>query len=383
MTFALMLAAAGFGLWHWHVAAQLRSAPKPTAAARVPVDVATAQRGDFPVYLNGLGVVQAWNTVLVRTRVDGQIDKVAFKEGEMVAKGDLLLQIDPRPFKAAFDQAQATKTHDEALVENSKRDLVRYTTVGTLAVRQQQIDTQRALVAQQEAQIKNDQAVIDNAQVQLSYATIRAPLSGRIGFRMVDEGNIVHAGDAAGVASIAQLEPIAVIFTAPEEQLARINDALKAGPLLVIAYTSDGKTELDRGTLALVDNQVDAATGTIRLKAEFPNKDHKLWPALTVSTRLLIDTKHDVVVIPDAAVQRGPAGLFAYVVGKGDKAEMRRLRVDNIEDGRAVIAQGLEPGERVVASGYYRLQPGTLVAVPPGDGGAGAEQHASLGASAP
>jgi membrane fusion protein, multidrug efflux system len=360
IAFIALLIAAALGVWRWQQSAK-STTTAPAAPAAVPVDVATTQRGDFPVYLNGLGVAQAWNTVLVRTRVDGQIDKVAFHEGQTVKQGDLLLQIDPRPFKAALDQAQATQTHDEALLANSKRDLQRYTTVGTLAVTQQQIDTQRALIAQQEAQIKNDQAVIDNAQVQLGYTTIRAPLSGRIGFRLVDQGNIVHASDATGVASIAQLEPMAVIFTAPEEELTRINGALKSGPLAVDAYSSDGKTLLDKGTLALVDNQVDAATGTIHLKGEFPNKDHKLWPSLTVSTRLRIATLRDVLIIPDVAVQRGPDGLFAYVVDKDDKAELRKLTVRNIQDGRAVIADGLAAGDQVVTSGYYRLQPGTKV----------------------
>jgi multidrug efflux system membrane fusion protein len=342
--------------------------------------VATSTRGDFPIYLNGLGVAQAWNMVTIRTRVDGQIDKVNFKEGETVRKGDLLLQIDPRPFQASLDQALAKKTLDESLLANSKRDLVRYTTVGTLAVTQQQIDTQRALVQQQEAQLKSDQGVIDNARVQLGYTTITSPLTGRIGFRLVDQGNIVHAADPTGIAAIAQIEPIAVIFTAPEEQLPRINDALKSGPLPVVAYTSDGKTELDKGTLALVDNQVDATTGTIRLKAEFANKDHKLWPALTVATRLLIETVHGAVVVPDAAVQRGPDGLFAYVIGKDGKAEMRKLTVGAIEDGRAVVTQGLQPGERVVTSGYYRLQPGAPVEIRHGDDGAGGERHAAASA---
>ena len=253
---------------------------------------------------------------------------------------------------------------------------MRYTTVGTLAVTQQQIDTQRALVQQQEAQIKSDQGVIDNARVQLGYTTITSPLTGRIGFRLVDQGNIVHADDLTGVASIAQIEPIAVIFTAPEEQVPRINEALKSGPLPVIAYTSDGKMELDKGPLALVDNQVDATTGTIRLKAEFANKDHKLWPSLTVATRLLIETLQGVVVVPDVAVQRGPDGLFAYVVGKDGKAEMRKLAVGVIEDGHAVITQGLQPGERVVTSGYYRLQPGSLVQIRDAGNADESERHA-------
>ena len=374
----LVWAAAAFGAWHWYQSLPPASAAKATVApAPVPVDVATSTREDFPVYLNGLGVAQAWNTVTIRTRVDGQIDKVNFKEGETVRKGELLLQIDPRPFQASLDQALAKKTLDESLLANSKRDLVRYTTVGTLAVTQQQIDTQRALVQQQEAQIKSDQGVIDNARVQLGYTTITSPLTGRIGFRLVDQGNIVHASDMTGVAAIAQIEPIAVIFTAPEEQLPRINEALKSGPLPVVAYTSDGKMELDKGTLALVDNQVDATTGTIRLKAEFANQDHKLWPALTVATRLLIETLHGVVVVPDVAVQRGPDGLFAYVIGKDGKAEMRKLTVGIIEDGHAVITQGLQPGERVVTSGYYRLQPGAPVDIRHGDEGTGGARHAT------
>ena len=263
--------------WHWRSAwysqrtqsTSAQQAALPIAdQARVPVDVATAQREDFPVYLNGLGVAQAWNTVTIRARVDGQIDKIAFQEGQMVKQGDLLLQIDPRPFQAALDQAVAKKALDEALLANSKHDLERYTKVGTLAVSQQQIDTQAALVKQQEAQVKADQGAIDNAQVQLAYTTITAPLAGRMGFRLVDRGNIVHANDQTGVAVITQIQPIAVVFTAPEEELARINTALKGGPLPVTALTSDGKTELDKGTLALVDNQVDIATGSIRLKAQ-------------------------------------------------------------------------------------------------------------------
>lgn len=386
LTFAVLLVAAGIGSYRWYEFSARQSAGKPQAAiAPVPVDIATAGRADFPVYLNGLGVAQAWNTVVVKTRVDGQIDKVAFKEGETVHRGDLLAQIDPRPYQATLDEALATEAHDQALLDNSKRDLLRYTTVGTLAVSQQQIDTQRALVQQQEAQLKHDQATIDNARVQLGYTTITAPISGRIGFRIVDQGNIVHAGDMGGIASIAQLEPIAVIFTAPEEEVPRINEALKArGPLPVIAYTSDGKTELDRGTLALVDNQVDATTGTIRLKGEFPNGEHKLWPSLTVATRLLIDTQRNVVVIPDVAVQRGPNGLYAYVIDKDGKARMRTLKVGHIQDGQAVIAQGIAPGERVVTSGYYRLQPGSLVEIHHGaDDADGRENHAAAEVARP
>jgi len=362
--------------WHWRSAwysqrAQSTSAQQTAQLiadqAAIPIDVAVAEREDFPVYLNGLGVAQAWNTVTIRVRVDGQIDKVAFQEGEMVKQGDLLLQIDPRPFQAALDQAAAKKALDEALLANSKRDLERYTKVGTLAVSQQQIDTQAALVKQQEAQIKSDQGAIDNAQVQLGYTTITAPIAGRMGFRLVDRGNIVHAGDQQGVAVITQIRPIAVIFTAPEEELPRINVALKGGPLPVTALTSDGKQELDKGTLELVDNQVDITTGSIRLKAKFDNPDLKLWPGLTVATRLQIQTLKNALVVPDLAVQRGPDGLFAYVVNNDGKVEMRKLDVSLIQDQSVVAKGGLAEGERVVTSGSYRLQPGTPVEVRHGE----------------
>jgi membrane fusion protein, multidrug efflux system len=334
-----------------------------TADAPVPVDVATAERRDFPVFLNGLGVTQAWNTVTIRVRVDGQIDKIGFKEGQVVKQGDLLLQIDPRPFQAALDQAVAKKALDATQLANSKRDLERYSKVGTLAVSQQQIDTQTALVNQQESQIKSDQGVIDNAQVQLGYTTITAPIAGRVGFRLVDKGNIVHASDQQGVAVITQLQPIAVVFTAPEDELPRIIGALRSGPLPVTALTSDGKTELDKGTLALVDNQVDTTTGSIRLKGKFANPDFKLWPGLTVATRLQIETLKNVVVVPDIAVQRGPDGLFVYVVADDNKLVLHKTGVGVMQDGMAVVTTGLDAGQRVVTSGAYRLQPGTQVEV--------------------
>ena len=348
---------------HWYATSSGNKDAAKAGDAPVPVDVALAERQDFPVYLNGLGVAQAWNTVTIRARVDGQIDKIAFQEGQMVKQGDLLLQIDPRPFQAILDQAVAKKALDEALLANSRRDLERYSKVGTLAVSQQQIDTQAALVKQQEAQVKADQGAIDNAQVQLGYTTITAPLAGRMGFRLVDRGNIVHASDQQGVAVITQIQPIAVVFTAPEEELSRINEALKSGPLPVTALTSDGKTELDKGTLALVDNQVDTTTGSIRLKGKFENSDLKLWPGLTVATRLQVETLKNAVVVPDVAVGRGPDGLFVYVVGEDDKVEMHKVEASVIQNGNAVVASGVSEGQRVVTSGSYRLQPGTLVEI--------------------
>jgi multidrug efflux system membrane fusion protein len=351
--------------WHWQKtrATSSQHPAQRSDQASTPVDVAIVRKQSFPVHFNGLGVVQAWNMVTIRARIDGQIDKIAFQEGQMVEQGDLLLQIDPRPFQAALDQATAKKTLDEALLANSRRDLERYNKVGTLAVSQQQIDTQAALVKQQEAQVKADQGAIDNARVQLSYTTVTAPLAGRMGFRLVDRGNIVHANDQQGVAVITEIQPIAVVFTAPEEELTRINAALQSGPLPVTALTSDGKTELDKGALSLVDNQVDIMTGSIRLKARFDNPQLKLWPGLTVATRLQVETLHDVVVLPDEAVQRGPEGPFAYVVDEASRVEMRKLDVSKIEGRTAVVNSGIVPGERVVTSGHYRLQPGTPVEI--------------------
>jgi multidrug efflux system membrane fusion protein len=359
----LLLAVAGLsaGAWYWHQ----RASEQPTTATeehgRAPVDIIIARQEVFPVHLNGLGVVQAWNTVTIRTRVDGQIDKIAFEEGQTVKQGDLLLRVDPRPYQAALDQALAKKALDEALLENSRRDLVRFKTVGSTVNSQQQIDTQEALVGQQEAQIKADQGSIDNARVQVGYTTITAPIAGRMGFRQVDKGNIVHASETQGIAVIMQLQPIAVVFTAPEDELPRISEAMKTGPLPVTALTSDGKTELGQGAVTLIDNRV--ATGSIPLKARFDNPNNALWPGLTVATRLQIEILKDVVVIPEAAVQRGPSGLFAYVINEKDEVEIHNLDISKIEDGRAAIGRGITAGERVVTAGFYLLQPGAPVEI--------------------
>lgn len=365
IAFLLFALAVGAGAWVYraHIAEQ-QTASIPKADKRVPASVAIAERTDFPIYLDSLGDVQAWNTITVRSRVDGEIMKIAFEEGEFVNQGDLLVQIDPRPFQAELDQATAKKAQDDANLKNMRRDLERFEKAGTLATTQKQIDTQRSLVAQQEALIKADAGAIDHARVQLGYTTIRAPISGRVGFRLVDQGNIIHAGDAGGIATIAQIQPIAVVFTEPEEELPRILDELKTGALQVTALTSDRKRLLGEGELSLVNNRVDTTTGSIKLKAKFANEEKILWPGLSVATRLLITTRKNVVVIPDAAVQRGPGTLFTYVVGPGDKVERRDLKVAEIQDGNAVIESGINPGDRVVTSGYYRLEPGSIVDLP-------------------
>jgi multidrug efflux system membrane fusion protein len=358
---AVIALAGGYALWQ-HGAGKHSGADHARAATAraIPVKIATVRKSDFPVYLTGLGTVQGFNTVVVRTRVDGQIERIAFKEGQLVQKGDLLAHIDPRPFQAALDQAKAKKAQDEANRANANLDLQRYTKLGEFATRQQ-TDTQRSTVQQLTAQIAADDAAIANAQTQLDYTNIRAPIAGVTGFRQVDQGNIVNASTQTGIVTIAQIEPIAVVFTAPEEQLPQIKDALAAGSPKTIAYSADGKRVLSEGTLMLINNQVDTTSGTIRLKAVFENKDHVLWPGQSVSTRLLVSTVKDAVVVPDDAVKHGTDGLYAYAVNQDNKAEFRKIKVGQSIDGETVVENGLSPGERVIVAGQYRVEPGSAV----------------------
>jgi multidrug efflux system membrane fusion protein len=359
---AAVLAAAGFYGWHRFHGDQTVTAGNAQKPARnaVRVTIVPVQKADFPVYLSGLGTVQGFNTVVVRTRVDGQIDKVAFKEGQLVQQGDLLVEIDPRPYQATLDQAKAKKAQDEANLANANLDLQRYTKLGEFATRQQ-TDTQRSTVAQLTAQLAADDAAIFNTQTQLDYTQVKAPISGVAGLRQVDIGNIVNAATQTGIVTIAQIEPIAVIFTAPEEQLPYINEAQSVQPLKVIALTTDGKKTLSAGALAVINNQVDTTSGTIRLKAVFDNKDHALWPGQSVSTRLLVKTLKDATVVPDDAIQHGNDGLYAYAVGKDNKADLRKVKVSQSIDGRSVVDEGLSPGDQVITAGVYKVRPGTLV----------------------
>jgi membrane fusion protein, multidrug efflux system len=341
-----------------------RSRAAQQAQNGAPVHVAVVETRSFPVILNGLGTVQATNTVTVRSRVDGQIEKVGFEEGQMVREGDLLVQIDPAPFQAALNQATAKLAQDEASLTNAKQDLERTAVLSKQGnATQQLLDQRTASVASLTAQVQADKAAIDSARVQLDYTTIRSPLTGRAGFRLVDPGNIVHANDQNGMLTITQLQPISVIFTAPEDQLPVINEELKSGPLKVSALSSDRKRLLGEGTLKLLDNQVDPASGTIRMKASFDNRDNALWPGLSVTTRLLVKTLNDVVVVPDAAVQRGPSGLYVYVVTAQSRAQLRQVKVGRIEGGLALVESGLAAGERIVTSGHYRVQPSGPVQV--------------------
>jgi multidrug efflux system membrane fusion protein len=331
-----------------------------SARSAVPVRTAVVEKADFPVYLTGLGTVQGFNTVVVRSRVDGQINRIAFKEGQFVKEGDTLVEIDPRPYQAALDQAKAKKAQDEANLANANLDLQRYTKLGEFATRQQ-TDTQRSTVAQLTAQIEADTASIENAQTQLDYATVKAPISGVVGLKQVDVGNIVNAATQTGIVTIAQMEPITVIFTAPEDQLPEIKAALAAGQPQTIALSTDGKRVLSTGKLALINNQVDTSSGTVRLKGIFDNTDHALWPGQSVSTRLLVSTLKDATLVPDDAVQHGPNGLYAYTVNKDSKAELHTIKVTRSIDGRSVIDEGLVPGEQVITAGQFKVQPGALV----------------------
>jgi multidrug efflux system membrane fusion protein len=369
----LAIGAIGAGTWVWwtnmparanlpQAQNQAQTQPQGQPSAAVPVDTATATRQDVPVTLTGLGTVQALNTVTVTARVDGQIQKIAFTEGQDVKAGDLLVQIDPRPFQAALDQAVAKKAQDVAMLQNDLLDLKRFQ---NLALKDyatgQQLDTQKALVAQTQAMIAGDQGAIDNARTQLDYTTIKAPLDGRTGFRLVDQGNIVHATDTTGIVTIAQIHPISVIFTLPEDQLQAVQHALAAGPVQTTAIADDGKTVLDHGKLVLADNMVDQTTGTARFKAEFPNADNALWPGAFVNIQLLLQTQHNALTIPSVAVQRGPDGLFAYVVKPDSKVEARPIQIGVNNGSTAVVDAGLTPGEAVVTGGQYRLEPGTAV----------------------
>jgi membrane fusion protein, multidrug efflux system len=334
----------------------------------IVVSVTPVKRADFPIVLESLGQVQAYNNVLVRARVDGQIDKIGFQEGQMVRKGDLLAQIDPRPFQAALDQATAKKAQDEANLANAKLDLARYTTLAKqdFATRQQ-LDTQNALVLQLTASIAADAAAIDAARVQLDYATIRAPISGRVGFRLIDEGNLVNAGQQTGIVTIAQLQPIAVIFTEPQQYVDRINQELANGSPEVTVTNAEG-VKLATGRLTISDNQVDLATGTIRLKAEFENKDNALWPGLAVTTGLQVGLDRNALVVPADAVQHGQGGLYVFVVDDQNRAVIRQVKVSHQNTEVAVVSDGLREGEKVVTTGEFLLQPGTQVAIEAGHG---------------
>jgi multidrug efflux system membrane fusion protein len=330
----------------------------------IPVTAMAARIDDVPIYLEGVGTAKARKTVTVRPQVDGRILSINFKEGQDVKRGDLLARIDPATYQAQLDQSVAKKVLDEADLANARRDLDRYVKLGADIVSQKSIDTQVATVAKLVAQVKLDAAAIANAKAYLEYCTILAPIDGRTGIRMVDEGNLVRGSDASqGIVVITELRPVSVLFTIPQQQLAEVQKARAKGVLGVEALDADARSTLDHGTLQVVDNQVDPATGTVKMKAEFPNANLQLWPGQFVNVRLLIDTLSQVVVIPTPAVQRGPSGTFAYVVQPDDRVALHPITVAHQSETQSVIARGIAAGDPVVTTGFSRLKDGTSVKV--------------------
>ncbi len=382
----LVLTALLAALWYWGPSylkskeSAAASSPSLSASAGgsgkaggdgppVPVVAGEVQRKDVPIFLSGIGNVQAYQTVAVRPRVDGQLEKILFQEGQDVKAGELLAQIDARPFQAILDQALAKRVQDAALLENARLDLKRdLTLLSEKAGTAQKADTQRSTVAQLEATLKADDAAIEAARIQLDYTNLRTPIDGTVGIRGVDVGNMIRASEATSLVVVTQLKPISVMFSLPEGQLLSIQSQMGGGSLPVYALGRDGTTPIAEGSLAAIDNQIDQATGTIRLKATFPNEDRRLWPGQFVNVRLKIETKVGAAVVPASAVQRGPSGPFAFVIQPDNTVEVRPIRLGVSEDGLFVIESGLSPGERIVIDGQYRLQKGSKIRTAEGKG---------------
>jgi multidrug efflux system membrane fusion protein len=379
----LLLVLAGGGGWWWSGHRSARAKADTGNTDPIPVLVAIAELRDVPIWLEGLGTVQASATVTVKAQVDGMLSEVRFREGEDVHAGDVLARIDPRTYQAALDQALAKKAQDAANLANARVDLARYTKLAATAYTSaQQADTQRSTVAQLEAQVAQDQAQVDSARVQLGYTTITAPIDGRTGIRQVDQGNLVHAADTTGIVVITTLKPIAVVFTLPQQALPDVVAAQAQGAAVVEALPQGaaGAQPLDRGTLAVLDNQVDPTTGTIKLKAMFPNEGTKLWPGGFVTVRLRVDTRRNAIVVPPAAVQRGPLGSYVYVVGDNQTAIRRAVTVGHEDLRASIIESGLQAGERVVIDGAARLSDGRAVKLVGPTGAAPATASAPDGA---
>jgi multidrug efflux system membrane fusion protein len=356
----VVAALAGGGAYYWHS----RPVAQPAArqASPIPVTITEAASRDVPIYLDALGTVSASNTVAIRAQISGTLQSVNFTEGQEVHKGDTLAVIDPRPLQSALTQAVAKKAQDQAQLISAQKDLARF---ADLAKRdyatQQSLDQQQAKVDQLKGMIDADQGAIENAETQLSYATITAPFDGRVGFRQLDAGNIIHATDTNPLTVLTQIKPSLAIFTLPQKNLGAVREAMLRGPVEVFAWDQDGHAQLAQGELLLIDNQIDQATSTIRLKARFANDDSRLWPGEFVRVRAQVDTKANVVTIPPPALQRGPTGLYAWVIKSDNTAEQRPLEANPVGTDTVIVTKGLEAGERVVVNGQYRLQAGSRV----------------------
>jgi multidrug efflux system membrane fusion protein len=350
--------AAGMIWWHQSKAEPPKEAPQPPA----PVVAAMVDAHPVPIYLRGVGTVIAFNNVVLRSQITGPLVKVSFRQGETVHKGDVLAEIDPRPYKAQLDQAVANRDRDQAQLDNAQANLGRYVPLEAKGFATGQlVDTQKAQVAQLQAAVKSDEAVIENAQVNLSYTRLTAAIDGVTGIRQIDEGNIIHPGDANGLVDLTQIQPISLIFTLPQTMFPEIQQEMDKGPVKVLAYSQDDKIKLDEGELLLIDNQIIQTTGTIRLRATFPNARRLLWPGELVNARLLLRTEPEGLTIAAGAVQQGPTGAYVYVVLPDQSAQVRPVGVAQISEGQALISSGLKAGETVVVDGQYKLQPGTRV----------------------
>src|SRR6266852_4690383 len=364
----LLVVLAGGGAFAFtHGFGSKTSAPKPSAPTPVPIVAGTVEQHDVPIYLTGVGTVVAYNTDVVRSQIQGQIVSINFAEGQAVHAGDLLAQIDPRPYQAQVDQFTANRDRDQAQLTNAKANLNRYTPLAQKGwATPQLLDTQKAQVAQLEAAVKSDEALIESANVQLSYTRLTSPIDGVTGIRQIDVGNIISPANTNGVVIVTQLEPISLIFTLPETVLPLIQQQQQQKtqePLAVLAYSQDNTMRLAQGTLGLVNNEILQTTGSIQLKANFPNKAHKLWPGELINARLLLNTRHDGLTVPASVVQQGPQGAYAYVVNPDSSVAIRPIKVAQISDGQALIDSGLKANEQVVVDGQYKLQPGTHVTV--------------------
>ena len=359
---AALIAVGGVALAGDHLRAATETGQPAVPPPAVPVVAGTAHQGDVPIYLRGVGTVIAYNNVIVRSQITGQIVKIAFKQGQTVHQGDLLAQIDPRPYQAQLDQAIANRDRDQAQLVNAQANVSRYTSLQQKGYASTQlVETQNAQFAQLQAMVKSDEGVIEQAQTNLSYTNLTAPIDGVVGIRQIDIGNIIHPTDPNGLVDLTQIQPISLFFSLPQTDFVEIQQQMAQGPLTVEAYSQDDKTKLDEGKLDLIDNQIVQTTGTIRLRASFSNAKRMLWPGELIDARLLLEMRHDGLTIPPSAVQQGPNGSYVWVIGSDETVQTRAVVVSQISEGQALVDSGLQANEKIVAEGQYRLVAGTRV----------------------